>query len=73
MSQNNIECGVHYLPIFELSFYRDILGLSPQYFPNAAYAGQRVVTLPLYPTLKLTDVDRICNVIRDLIIKDRKK
>lgn len=67
MSRKGIECGVHYKPIFELSCYRDLFGLSPQYFPNAAYAGQRVISLPLYPTLKSSDVDYICETIHSLV------
>ncbi len=69
MSNYGIECGVHYKPIFELTFYRDALRLSGQYFPNAAYAGRRVVSLPLYPTLKITDVDYICGCITAIMSK----
>jgi dTDP-4-amino-4,6-dideoxygalactose transaminase len=66
LAKNGIECGVHYAPIFELSFYREALGLTDRFFPNAAYAGKRVATLPLYPTLKLSQVDRVCQAIRDV-------
>jgi len=66
MSEAGVECGVHYKPIFEFGFYRE-LGFLPQNYPNAAYAGKRVVTLPLYPTLKLTDVDYICDRVRRIL------
>ena len=66
-ANGGIECGVHYKPIFELTYYRDLLGLSEQYFPNAAYAGRRVVTLPLYPSLKVSDVDYICDCIAAIV------
>lgn len=62
-----IECSVHYKPVFELTYYRDLLGLSEQYFPNAAYAGRRVVTLPLYPSLKVSDVDYICDCVAAIV------
>ncbi|RKX25449.1 MAG: UDP-4-amino-4,6-dideoxy-N-acetyl-beta-L-altrosamine transaminase [Candidatus Zixiibacteriota bacterium] len=67
MSRQGIECGVHYKPIFELSYYRDRYGLLPQYFPNAAYAGQCVVSLPLYPGMKMADVDIVCEVVEKLV------
>jgi dTDP-4-amino-4,6-dideoxygalactose transaminase len=67
MSNYGIECGVHYKPIFELTYYREALNLSAQFFPNAAYAGRRVVSLPLYPTLKNTDVDYICDCITAIV------
>ncbi len=69
MAKRGIECGVHYIPAFHLSFYREALGLSEQYFPNAAYAGRRVVSLPIYPSLKLSDVDRVCAAIGKLLTK----
>ena len=68
LAEAGIECGVHYKPVFEMSFYRE-LGYSPQYFPNAAYAGQRVVTLPLYPELKPVQVDYICDQIAKIVAR----
>ncbi|UCE23717.1 MAG: DegT/DnrJ/EryC1/StrS family aminotransferase [Candidatus Zixiibacteriota bacterium] len=62
-----VECGVHYKPIFELSYYREILGETGQYLPNATYAGRRIVTLPLYPGLKMTDVNYVCECIAKVI------
>ena len=72
LARNGIECGVHYQPLFEFSIYRQNLGLSPQHFPNAAYAGRRVVTLPLYPTMKLSDVDYVCDHLRRVLKKNAR-
>jgi dTDP-4-amino-4,6-dideoxygalactose transaminase len=73
MAAQGIECGVHFRPIFELSYYREKMGLSGQYFPNSTYAGQRVVTLPLYPELKLAQVDRVCEAVRSILTKKRRR
>ncbi|MCK4607572.1 MAG: DegT/DnrJ/EryC1/StrS family aminotransferase [candidate division Zixibacteria bacterium] len=72
MAARGIECGVHYRPIFELSYYRDALGLSPQYFPNSAYAGRRVVSLPLYPCLKAGEVDYVCECAAEILKKNAR-
>jgi dTDP-4-amino-4,6-dideoxygalactose transaminase len=69
MAERKVECGVHYKPIFELSYYQELLGLTPQYLPNTAYAGKRVITLPLYPGLSLPEVDYICECIADIVAK----
>jgi len=69
MAGHGIECGVHYIPAFHLTFFRESLGLSEQYFPNTAYAGRRVVSLPLYPSLKMGDVDYVCDAIEDIVTK----
>ncbi|MCD6249485.1 MAG: DegT/DnrJ/EryC1/StrS family aminotransferase [candidate division Zixibacteria bacterium] len=66
LADTGIETGVHYRPLFEMSFYQE-LGYTEQYFPNAAYAGRRVMSLPLYPTLKPSDVDYICDQIARII------
>lgn len=63
MAERGIECGVHYKPIFELTFYRKLLGLRAQHYPGAAHAGRRVVSLPLFPKLRLADVDYVCDCI----------
>jgi len=69
MSKMGVDCGVHYKPVYEFSYYRELLKLTEQYFPNTAYAGRRVVSLPLYPHLPLKDVDYICGVISDIVKK----
>lgn len=71
MAEAGIECGVHYRPLFEFSFYME-LGYTPQHFPNAAYAGQRVVSLPLYPGLKISQIDLICDRISKILDKYRR-
>ena len=71
MAEAGIECGVHYRPLFELSFYREI-GFSARYFPKAAYAGQQVVSLPLYPGLKTSQVDTVCGAVRNIVLRFRR-
>ncbi len=66
MGRRGVECGVHYKPMFELSWYREAFGIAGRFFPNAAYAWQRAVTLPLFPTLRLSDVDYVCGVVEDV-------
>ena len=72
MARRGIECGVHYRPLFDLSFYRDHLSLSPQFFPNAAYAGLRVVSLPFFPALKLSEIDTVCEAIHSIVTRHKR-
>lgn len=58
MKEAGIGCGVHYVPMFHLSVFREF-GLTEQFFPNAAYAGRRVLSLPMYPELTDAQVDRV--------------
>jgi len=72
MAKAGVECGVHYKPIFDLSFYRDHFGLSQQMFPHAAYVGQSIVSLPLYPLLKKNEIDFVCDKIGKIINKHKR-
>jgi dTDP-4-amino-4,6-dideoxygalactose transaminase len=72
MANYGIECGVHYKPIFELTYYQRALDLSARHYPNAADAGRRVVSLPLYPVLKVKEVDYICDCIADIVRRCRR-
>jgi len=72
MANYNIECGVHYKPIFEFSYYKNILKLSRKSFPVTDKVWRQIVTLPLYPNLKLNQVDRICHVMEQIFIKYSK-
>lgn len=72
MARRGIECGVHYRPLFDLSFYRNHLSLSPQFFPNAAYAGCRVVSLPFFPSLKLGEVDSVCDAVCAIVTRYKR-
>ncbi|MFH1687629.1 MAG: DegT/DnrJ/EryC1/StrS aminotransferase family protein [bacterium] len=72
MARRGIQCGVHFQPIFELSFYRQALGLSENFFPNTAYLGRRVVTLPLYPHLKFSEVDQVCEAVASILKRHRR-
>ena len=72
-SRNNlirhlVEAGVgvsiHYAtPVPCLSYYRQKYELEPSLFPGAiSYAG-RNLSLPVYPSLKEDDIDRVCEAL----------
>ena len=59
MREQGIGVGVHYPPLHLFSLYRK-LGFQPGQFPNAEDIGARTVTLPLFPAMADSDVDRVC-------------
>jgi len=62
MGRRGIGCSVHYRPIHTLAFYRRS-GLKAVRLPESERAGESVLSLPLYPGLRLSDVDRISDVL----------
>jgi dTDP-4-amino-4,6-dideoxygalactose transaminase len=59
MHAQGIGIGVHYPAIHLLSFYRQ-LGHKPGDYPHAERIGAGIVTLPLFPAMRDSDVDRVC-------------
>ncbi|MSN26999.1 MAG: aminotransferase class I/II-fold pyridoxal phosphate-dependent enzyme [Geobacter sp.] len=51
----NIGSGLHYKAIHHHSYYREALGIADSDLPNASYASERILSLPLFP--KMTDED----------------
>ncbi len=66
MKERHIGIGVHYPSIPSLSFYQR-LGNNPLDFPNAHRIGTETVTLPLFPAMSISDVDRVCDALLALI------
>jgi dTDP-4-amino-4,6-dideoxygalactose transaminase len=62
-----IGVAVHYLPLPQLSYYRKELGYDPADFPVARSAGERVVSLPLFPAMTDGDIDDVVTALRRIL------
>jgi dTDP-4-amino-4,6-dideoxygalactose transaminase len=58
MKARGIGVGVHYPAIHLFTCYR-ALGYRAGQFPNAERIGRETVTLPLFPAMQLSDVERV--------------
>ncbi|MDP1734548.1 MAG: DegT/DnrJ/EryC1/StrS aminotransferase family protein [Sulfuritalea sp.] len=59
MKEQGIGVGVHYPALHLFSLYR-AQGFRQGDFPHAERIGATTVTLPLFPSMKDSDVDRVC-------------
>ena len=64
IQDNMIGVAVNYRPIHLLRFYRDQFGYKEGNYPVAEDIGNRTLSLPLYPTLKATEVRYIVKVLK---------
>lgn len=55
IQKNNIGVGVHFRALHKQPLYKEISGYNKYVLPNAEYASDRVISLPLYP--KMTEYD----------------
>jgi dTDP-4-amino-4,6-dideoxygalactose transaminase len=62
MKDKGIGVGVHYPALHLFSLYRR-LGFKEGDFPNAERIGAAILTLPLFPLMQDSDVDRVCTAL----------
>jgi dTDP-4-amino-4,6-dideoxygalactose transaminase len=63
MHERGIGLGIHYQALNQFSLYRD-MGYREGQFPNAERIGSETLTFPLFPTMQMSDVDRVCEALR---------
>jgi dTDP-4-amino-4,6-dideoxygalactose transaminase len=66
MRTRDIGLGIHYPSVPGMTYYRK-LGWNPSDFPVAERIGAETVTLPLFPAMADTDVDRVCDALLELL------
>ncbi|HKU17245.1 MAG TPA: DegT/DnrJ/EryC1/StrS aminotransferase family protein [Steroidobacteraceae bacterium] len=66
MDELGIAVGVHYQAIHTFSAYRK-LGWRLGMFPNAERIGRETVTLPLFPAMRDSDVDRVVAAVNQVL------
>ena len=65
LSEANIECSVHYIPLHLFEFYQEQYGYRVGDFPCAESAFERVVSLPLHPGLTEAEIHIVIDAIGD--------
>jgi len=71
MHERGIGVGVHYPALHLFTSYRK-LGYKEGEFPNAERIGRETVTLPLFPAMQPSDVDRVCDAVSDILRSAKK-
>jgi dTDP-4-amino-4,6-dideoxygalactose transaminase len=66
MKAQGIGVGVHYPAMHRFKLFRE-RGFHAGQFPVAERIGDRIVTLPLFPAMEDTDVDRVCDAVRAVL------
>lgn len=68
----NIGTSVHFIPHHLHSFYQKTFGFKYGDFPNSEYVYERVISLPLYPKMSESDVERVIQAVNKIIETNRK-
>lgn len=67
LQAENIFCAVHFKPVHLHSYYANTFGYKRGDYPNAEYAFDRVITLPLSPGLTEDDIQDVISAVTKLI------
>ena len=72
MAARGIGVGIHYTALHLFTFYR-VMGNALGDFPNAERIGAATVTLPLFPAMRISDVDRVCRACAEIFAGARRQ
>ena len=63
--EKRVGISVHYLnPLHKMTYYKKKYKLKNKNYLNSEKYGQMNISLPVYPKLKLSEVDKICKIIK---------
>ena len=58
---------IHYIPVHLLSYYRNRYGLKRGDFPESEQYYDRTISIPLFPSIKDVEVERVVKSIKNYI------
>ena len=67
LKEAKIGTSVHFIPLHLHPYYRETFGYRPDDFPTASAVFERIISLPIYPTLTDTDLQRVIETVRALV------
>jgi UDP-4-amino-4-deoxy-L-arabinose-oxoglutarate aminotransferase len=73
LQANGVEVVVNYRAIHLLSYFRQAYGFRKGDFPVAEAIGDATVSLPFFPGMPLEDVDRVAELIEELLSRTSTK
>jgi UDP-4-amino-4,6-dideoxy-N-acetyl-beta-L-altrosamine transaminase len=65
LQQKGIQTQVHYIPVHLQPFYRKHFGTNIGDYPNAEQYYKKCLSIPLFPTLKDSEVKHIVKTVKD--------
>lgn len=67
LRQENIGTGVHFYALHLHTYYRDVLGMKPEWCPVAAAASGEILSLPLHPQLSDKNVHEVVSALKKVL------
>lgn len=72
LNERNVGTSVHFIPVHYMSAYRDRFGYKEGDFPNTEKHFDRIISLPLYPTITDEETQYVIDAVADIVDKYHK-
>jgi Predicted pyridoxal phosphate-dependent enzyme apparently involved in regulation of cell wall biogenesis len=72
LKHRGIQTQVHYIPVYTQPFYQEKIGSNWGDCPNAEEYYQKCLSIPLYPTMNDSDVERVIDEVINIVRPVRK-
>ena len=69
LNERNGGTSVHFIPVHLMTAYRNRYGYGEGSFPNTEKHFNRIISLPLYPTMTDEEVQYVIDAVADIIEK----
>lgn len=70
LNKRGIGASVHWLPLHMHPYYRETYGYLPEDYPVACSLYHEIISLPIYPDMRASDVNFVCDAIRDIVTRN---
>jgi perosamine synthetase len=67
LRERGIGTSVHFIPLHLQPFYRSVYGYGPGDLPQAEREYQRCLSLPIYPSMTDSEVDRVIAAVSEIV------
>lgn len=66
LKQAGVGCSVHWRPLHLHPYYKETFNYRPQDFPVATAAWKRLISLPIFPTMREEEIEHTVRVVKSL-------
>lgn len=72
LKKENIGTSVHFIPLHLHPYYKRTFGYGPAEFPRATAAYERIISLPIFPSMTDAQVERVIEAVRGVAREHRR-
>jgi len=69
LKRAGIGCSVHWRPLHLHPYYQDAFGWRAEDLPTASAVWERLISLPIFPSMRDREVDQVISTIKGLILR----